>query len=295
MIKPNWDIFRAKFNDNPQKNFEWFCYLLFCKRFDRPFGIFRYVNQSGIETEPIDYQGEIVGWQAKFYDTALSNNVTDIKDSIKKSKKYYPSLTKLHFYTNKEWGQYKGEKPQGLKDIESLAGKLDIKLRWKCASFFESSFVVSDNAIITSYFFSMDEHILNTIKNRQSLTLNFLSQIKTEISFSGKTIVIDRRDALSAFTTNGGNTYLLSGVGGVGKTAITKILYERDHIHTPFYVWKATEFEVQDVNQLFGKCQISEFLSAHSSGQIKTIVIDSAEKLVNLRNQESFKDFITVS
>lgn len=35
MIKPNWDLFRAKFNDNPQKNFEWFCYLLFCAEFDK--------------------------------------------------------------------------------------------------------------------------------------------------------------------------------------------------------------------------------------------------------------------
>ena len=53
MIKPNWDIFKAKFSENPQNNFEWFCYLLFCKEFNKPVGIFRYMNQSAIETEPI--------------------------------------------------------------------------------------------------------------------------------------------------------------------------------------------------------------------------------------------------
>ena len=31
MIRPSWEIFKAKFNENPQSNFEWFCYLLFCK------------------------------------------------------------------------------------------------------------------------------------------------------------------------------------------------------------------------------------------------------------------------
>lgn len=33
MVKPNWDNFKAKFSENPQGNFEWFCYLLFCQEF----------------------------------------------------------------------------------------------------------------------------------------------------------------------------------------------------------------------------------------------------------------------
>jgi hypothetical protein len=49
MIKANWDIFRKKFSENPQGNFEWLCYLLFCKEFNKPFGIFRFKNQSAIE------------------------------------------------------------------------------------------------------------------------------------------------------------------------------------------------------------------------------------------------------
>jgi len=51
MIKPNWDLFKAKFSENPQDNFEWFCYLLFCREFYKPHGVFRYKDQSGIETE----------------------------------------------------------------------------------------------------------------------------------------------------------------------------------------------------------------------------------------------------
>ena len=70
MIKPNWDIFKAKFSENPHNIFEWFCYLLFCKEFNKPLGIFRYKNQSAIETNPIETGDGIIGWQAKFYDTA---------------------------------------------------------------------------------------------------------------------------------------------------------------------------------------------------------------------------------
>ncbi len=45
MVKPNWDVFKAKFSENPQNNFEWFYYLLFCKEFNIEYGIFRYKNQ----------------------------------------------------------------------------------------------------------------------------------------------------------------------------------------------------------------------------------------------------------
>ena len=67
MIKPDWNKFKAKFSENPQSNFEWFCYLLFCQEFNKPFGIFRYKNQSGIETNPIIKGDEIISWQAKFF------------------------------------------------------------------------------------------------------------------------------------------------------------------------------------------------------------------------------------
>lgn len=95
IIKPDWNKFRAKFSDNPQSNFEWFCYLLFCQEFDRPFGIFRYKNQSGIETNPITKDEQIVGWQAKFYETSLSNHKDELIETITKIKRNYDNLTKI--------------------------------------------------------------------------------------------------------------------------------------------------------------------------------------------------------
>ena len=61
MIKPDWNKFKAKFSENPQSNFEWFCYILFCKEFNKPIGINRYKNQSGIETNPIIKDIEVIG------------------------------------------------------------------------------------------------------------------------------------------------------------------------------------------------------------------------------------------
>lgn len=159
MIKPNWNIFKAKFSENPQYNFEWFCYLFFCKEYNQEFGIFRYKNQASIETDPIIINDETIGWQAKFYDVALSDKKDEILSTIEKSKKYYPSITKLIFYTNQEWGQNKGKKPQGLIEVESKAEELNIKLDWRLASFFESEFVSVKNEAISKHFFLQDSFL----------------------------------------------------------------------------------------------------------------------------------------
>ncbi|WP_249535438.1 hypothetical protein, partial [Escherichia coli] len=85
-----------------------------------PAGIFRYKNQSGIETNPITKDNEIIGWQSKFYDTKLSDNKADLIEMIEKSKKAYPGLSKIIFYTNQEWGQgRKSHEPEGDKNADN--------------------------------------------------------------------------------------------------------------------------------------------------------------------------------
>lgn len=168
MIKPDWDIFKAKFSENPQNNFEWLCYLLFCVEFGKEFGIFRYKNQSGIETNPVYVDMEFIGWQAKFYETTLSIHKSDLIKTLIKSKRDYSNLTKIIFYTNQEWGQsHNPEKPeqndpQVKVDIENKAKELDIEIEWRTASFFESPFVAVKNELIVEHFFSFAKILFNS-------------------------------------------------------------------------------------------------------------------------------------
>src|SRR3972149_10213705 len=101
----NWNNFKAKFNGKEQKSFEWLCYLLFCNEFNINTGIFRYKNQAGIETEPIEYDGKLIGFQAKFYETKISENKDDIKDSIAKAKSKNQKINKILFYINQEFSE----------------------------------------------------------------------------------------------------------------------------------------------------------------------------------------------
>ncbi|MDE9680158.1 ATP-binding protein [Citrobacter sp. Cpo137] len=316
MVKPNWDNFKAKFNENPQDNFEWFCYLLFCQEFKIPAGIFRYKNQSGIETNPITKDNELIGWQAKFYDTKLSDNKADLIEMIGKSKKAYPGLSKIIFYTNQEWGQgRKSHEPEDEKSadnyLENIGNSNDPKIKievdqkayesgieivWRVASFFESPFVIVENEKIAKHFFSLNESIFDLLEEKRKHTENVLYEIQTNIDFKDRSIEIDRRHCIEILYENlvQKKIVIVSGEGGVGKTAVIKKIYEAEKQCTPFYVFKASEFKKDSINELFGAHGLDDFSNAHQDELRKVIVVDSAEKLLELTNIDPFKEFLTV-
>lgn len=105
MREINWNNFKAKFNGKETLSFENLAYHLFCNEYNLNKGIFRFKNQTGIETEPIQTETDCVGFQAKYYDTKISDNKGDIIDSIKKAKIKNPDLNKILFYLNQEFSE----------------------------------------------------------------------------------------------------------------------------------------------------------------------------------------------
>ena len=305
MIKPNWNIFKAKFSENPQNNFERFCYLLFCKEFDKPLGIFRYKNQAGIETNPVVHEDEIIGFQAKFYDSTLSGYKSELIETVEKSKKYYPDITKIIFYTNQEWGQGKkkinndNENNSTVKNkVEEFAKTLNIEIDWRCASYFESEFVCSKNNNISNHFFNFEKSIIDVIIDvieiQKQHSENILNSIQTAISFNEKLIEIERDDVLSEILKSKDNVLILSGAGGTGKTAVIKNLYKQFEENGVIYIFKATEFGLKNINDLIHGIAFNDFVIAHKDETKKIIIIDSAERLLDIENTDPFKEFLAI-
>lgn len=295
MIRPDWNIFKTKFSGNPQAHFEWFCYLLFCKEFGKDKGIFRFKNQSAIETEPIEDENEVIGWQAKFFDTSLSSHKNEILNTIEKVTRDYSNVTKIIFYTNQEWGQNKGQQPRGLTEIEKKAKELNIKLEWRTRSFFESPFVCIDNEVIAKHFFTFDKSIFDLIKKLENHTENVLKQIKTTFNFKGKVFDIDRSEVVDKLEKASEQVIILSGAAGVGKTVVIKKYYENQKGKFPFYVFKAIEFDnLRNINEILDNFDFIEFINAHKDDEKKVIVIDSAEKILNITNTDPFKEFLKI-
>ncbi|TVP08229.1 AVAST type 4 anti-phage nuclease Avs4 [Shewanella algae] len=299
MVKPDWNVFKAKFSDNPQFHFEWFCYLLFCREFKRPYGVFRYKNQSGIETDPIESDGINVGFQSKFYDTSLSSNKSELISTLVKSKRDYPSLDKLFLYTNQEWAQTfhnkKAEKTAAQVDIEKKAEELEIEIVWRTASYFESPFVTQNCSELSKYFFLNGDSILDLIEKQQNHTHSILKSIKATMLFNGQEISINRENIQTTLQDESVAVSIICGQGGVGKTVEIKKLIQEKQSSLALFAFKATEFELRDLDDLFAGKSVSDFLSFFGDVKNKALVIDSAEKLMDLDNQEPFKEFVDLA
>lgn len=296
IVKPNWDIFRVKFKDSETTNFEYFCYLLFCIEFNRPYGIFRYKNQAGIESDPIEVDGKVVGFQSKFYDVKLSNKKTDLLKMLDTINERYPSLDELKLYTNRDWGQGKEENDSKVKqEIYEKADVYGINIEWRTdEAYFQSLDVSIINQDIASHFFCL-ESVFDIVEEKKNHTQRVLENINNKIQFNSTAIELDRTDVLNdlkeKIDTN--NMLIVSGLGGVGKTAVIKKFYEDSNEDIPFYIFKANEFNINDVNRLFGKYSLEKFIGVHKNYDEKIIVIDSAEKLLDIEDLDVFKEFLS--
>ncbi|MDV7512548.1 hypothetical protein R4534_03195 [Acinetobacter baumannii] len=241
MIKPDWETFNANFT-NKEEMFEWFSYLLFCREFNLPKGWLGFNNQSAIEKNPIQINEEVIGFQAKFYLSSLSDHKKDFLEMLKNAKRDYPEITKILIYTNKSWAQaYKQKEkkmtePQALKDVVSKAKELNIELVWREASFFDSEFVCVENDDIAKYFFSKE-----SIKGWQRFSdwSNKKAEIEAEyfIDDNVKVIspnhqqnnelsVVDGINEIRKKLSSSNSSVRLVGLSGVGKTRFAQALFD---------------------------------------------------------------------
>lgn len=296
----NWSNFKAKFNNQEQVAFERLCYLLFCKEHDKDLGIFRFKNQAGVETNPVENDGKVIVWQAKFYDTRLSEHKDDFIQSIETTKTRYQAVNKIIFYTNQEFGQGKrGTDPLYKMEIDNCAREKGIDIEWRTASYFESPFVCEKNFSIAQHFFSLQKGILDSIAELTLYTESVLKPIRTAISYGGKTIKLDRSQIVRNISDamNGSSPVIVSGGAGVGKTAVIKDFYEIAKDSSPFFVFKATQFRnIAHINQLFkdyGEITATDFVNEHKDLKTKFLVIDSAERLAEIEDHDVFGMFLT--
>ena len=180
-----------------------------------------------------------------------------------------------------------------------------IKLLWNIADFFAPTgnwlIIISLVLIIPSLFWIKNKE-LSINNNIESLLLalkekseNILYSINTQINFNDLKIEIDRNTILSNLKEELKNNklFIISGVGGVGKTAIIKKLFLELQDTTKFYIFKASEFNINSTSELFKNFTLNDFIESHQDAKEKIIVIDSAEKLLDIKNTEAFKEALS--
>lgn len=269
-------------------------YLLFCAEFNNRVGLFRYKNQTGIETEPIEKDGKFYGFQSKYYTTLIADNKEDIIDSIKKAKSQNKQLDELYLYINQELSESttkSKKKPQYQLDIEKAAKTAGISIQWRVPSNFELQLSLPENKYINDVFFSLDPNEGNLLDEIYKHNENILQAIQTEITFGDKQIKIDRSSVVEsiASASQKKKNIIISGEGGCGKTAIFKEFYNSCFKKIPICVFKANELNVNHINDIFHidhKFTFAQFLNAYKDEPLKIFVIDSAEKLAEISSND---------
>ena len=259
LIESNWDNFKANFPKKSQEyNFELMCYLLFCREFDQDKGIPRFYNHPALEAEPINKDGKIIGFQAKFYDNILSKEKQKIKTAIQEAKSQYPELTTLYFYAHQDWtcsqessdkktktqkevcreksrSESSDKKTKVQKEIEAFALQKGLQIEWKTKRYFDSEFVMIKNSDITLYFF--DRETYNYYENIRKINKQQVDIKDDEVYLSSLRInnenTISGKNPLSNFIIRQLESYKLSsfsnifvkGVAGIGKSTEMKIAY----------------------------------------------------------------------
>ncbi|EHO13008.1 AVAST type 4 anti-phage nuclease Avs4 [Myroides odoratimimus] len=296
----NWKVFELKYDKQETSAFERLSYLLFCLEFDNKIGLFRYKNQTGIETEPIEKDGVFYGFQAKYYTTSISSNKDDIIDSIKKAKAKNSQLNTLFLYTNKELAESPkvGEKKtQYQKEIEEIANSVGISICWRVPSHFELQLTSVENKYLYDIFFNLEPNGIDLMDEVEKHNDNILKAIQTEIQFGNKQIKIDRALFINSIkeACKKKKNIIISGEGGCGKTAILKEFYNECNNMIPICIFKANELNVSHINDIFrfdNNFTFKRFLEVYNEESIKVFVIDSAEKLAEIANNDIIRDLL---
>lgn len=298
MILADWNVFACKFSGNEQTAFEQLCYLLFCKWYGRETGISRYINNPGIETDPIVVDCDVIGWQAKYYQVALSQRKRELIDAVDEAHKCYPELTRLIFYCNRDFGAGKTcsdgvQDPAAKTETEDYDARLGIKIDWFLASAFESPFVLIENEAIARHFFSTDSSDAFGLGLRLvEQSKRYLNSIDASVVIKGEELKIDRSDLLEQVCDGlhkGNSVVLLTGDSGVGKTAAAKDFLSSladDSVAVVVDCHGADAWRSEE--DLLGGWRgfgLSDVLRAFQSTDKRYLLVDSAEYLFESQNR----------
>lgn len=298
-----WINFESKFNGGKQqKAFEALAYHLFCLEFGLEEGLFRYKNQAGIETDPAKIGEEIIGFQAKYYEssTNLSSKKDDLIEAIEKTKRKNSSVTKILFYINKEFAEStekEKKEPDYKIKIEQAGKDKGITIEWRVKSHLEIQLAKSENKYIAEYYFGGERSVWKFIENIEKHTTNLLDSISTEIFYRNERIHFQQErceEEYEKLIFDDMPCIIISGDGGIGKTAFVKHWIEKN---TPiFFAWRLSEFNVnslQDVFSNYGNFTVYDFIDVLSvDRQKKYVLLDSAEAIYEFMDRTSIIEFL---
>ena len=298
MYNTNWNDFIGKNSNNLTGAFEDLARYLFRKKYDVSYALPYFKNHPGNETAVIKRGDEVIGFQAKYFENEI--DATNIIHSIQRAKKWCPEQTLLVIYTNKEFGIPKtigNVTSQKQDNIQKVAKDLGLRLEWMFGDNILD--VVKETPVAYDIYFNQKSHLQNLNHDLEECNEAKLSLINDNIKYGDKNISIERYDYIEKIKTSveKKQNLVLTGESGVGKSAIIKHFYnaEKENDKLVVFALDARQLDTNTVNDIFSLVEnytLKEFCDYYQDIQTKLIYIDSAEKLLEIKNISSLTLFI---
>lgn len=293
---PSWQSFAYKYHGHEQEAFEDLARTLFRKELGIQVGLYQRVNQKGNETQIIEKDGKIIGFQAKYFKDEIDED--NIIHSMRGAKETNPQQTHYYIYSNQAFGEPKRRKGMKKTDplpkmtlkeekIDNVANELGLSIVWKLNKAILDEANESD--WIYDVFFNVQGRLENLIDEESRHTEIAFANIGYTCHFHSQPIhinraqIIERLEALSP-----SSLYVIYGEGGSGKTAILHEFLEKHRGEFPIYYRKASVLNVQSLAQIFHQGNpyaMDDFRIACQDSPRKYFVIDSAEHLEGVMDE----------
>lgn len=286
----NWDVFKVK-NPNFEDSFEEMCRHLFCRKFEiTGYDFQSNFNQTGLEMEPINFNGKWYGFQSKF---VKSSPYSQIEDSLCKEGKafdlYRGKLDYIYIYTNAnikpnptvaELEKYsKGLIDSARMKIIKMAEEENIELVWITKDNFSSILNEECNLDIAKFYFGIGNEIDFVNSCISDEDAKFLASPKyLEIKLSN-----NRKEQLDTKALICKNTIsLLKGDPGTGKSEILKNIftnYGSAHAENRDIIYKVLENKVLPVF-----VRLKEIINGNLEEFIRVRMADYSLKMYDKNN-----------
>ena len=292
---PDWQTFAYKYKGREQEVFEDLARNLFRKEMGISHGLFQRVNQKGNETDVVEKDGKIVGFQAKFFKNEI--DADNIIHSMRGAKDKNPSQTHYYIYCNLSFGEPKRrkgasksspvpEKTLEEEKIDQVAKEIGITVVWKLDK------AILDEANLERWiyevFFSVDGNLESLIQEEKRHAEIAFDKIDYSCVFGNQKIHIQRENVLLQINQlQATSICVIHGEGGCGKTAILHEFLDKYSDEWPVCYRKATSINMKNLAQVFhqgGLYSFLDFKEAYKDCDKKYFVIDSAERLDDIED-----------